>query len=124
MSKKMYEEIGGIEKLREIVNSFTERMFKDIMIGFFFHKVDKIRVQEKEFEFLASFLGADIPYTGKGIAMVHANHRILVGHFERRKQILKETLLDFNVPEHIIKALMEHTDNFKTRVIKTGIPSC
>lgn len=124
MSKKLYEELGGLEKLKEIVESFTERMFKDIMIGFFFHKVDKARVKEKEFEFLASFLGAEIPYTGNGIAMVHANHRILTGHFERRKQILKETLIDFKVPENVISEIMTHTDNFKTRVIKTGIPSC
>jgi hemoglobin len=121
---KLYEELGGLEKLKEIVESFTERMFKDIMIGFFFHKVDKARVKEKEFEFLASFLGAEIPYTGNGIAMVHANHRILTGHFERRKQILKETLIDFKVPENVISEIMTHTDNFKTRVIKTGIPSC
>ncbi|MFN4149552.1 MAG: hypothetical protein ACK4IX_01300, partial [Candidatus Sericytochromatia bacterium] len=61
---------------------------------------------------------------GKGIAMVHANHRILTGHFERRKQLLKETLIDFKVPENVISEIMIHTDNFKTRVIKTGIPSC
>jgi hemoglobin len=124
MGKKPYQEIGGLEKLRKIVNTFVDRMFADIMIGFFFRKADKDRIKEKEYEFVAQFLGADIKYSGTPLPEAHQKHRIMGGQFSRRKQILKETLEDYNVPKHIIDGLLEHTENFRMLISKTKNSDC
>lgn len=124
MTKKLYEELGGLEKLKEIVNTFVDKMYDDIMIGFFFRKADKNRIKEKEFEFLAQFLGADIKYSGLALPEAHDKHKIMGGQFSRRKQILKETLEQYNIPENIINEIMEHTENFRMIIAKTKKSDC
>ena len=124
MSKKLYEELGGLEKLQEIINTFVDRLFDDIMIGFFFRKADKERIKEKEFEFAAEFLGADIQYTGQALPEAHKKHMIMGGQFSRRKQILKETLEEYNVPKHIVDALLHHTELFRMTIAKTKNSDC
>ncbi|MFN8674531.1 MAG: group 1 truncated hemoglobin [Candidatus Sericytochromatia bacterium] len=121
---KDYEKIGGLEKVKELVNVFVDRMVNDIMIGFFFSKVDVNRVKEKEFEFLANFLGADLEYSGKPIKEAHENHMIMGGQFSRRKQILKEVLEENKVDLEIINKIMEHTENFRMAVAKTKNSDC
>jgi hypothetical protein len=38
------------------------------------------------------------------------------GHFARRKQILKETLEAHNVPQSIMAAWLEHTENLRALI--------
>ncbi len=121
---KLYEQIGGLEKLQLIVDEFVDTMFNDIMIGFFFSKIDKNRVKQKEFEFLAEFLGADIVYTGEPIKEVHQKHNIMGGQFSRRKQILKETLERNLINNEIIEKIMEHTEKFRMSIAKTKNSDC
>ena len=124
MTKKLYEELGGLDKLQEIINEFVNRMFDDVMIGFFFRKADRQRIKEKEFEFAAQFLGADIKYTGQALTEAHQKHAIMGGQFSRRKQIFKETLEKYNVPKEVIEALLEHTENFRLAITKTKNSVC
>ena len=124
MKANLVEEIGGLETLKKIVDTFIEKVFNDVMIGFFFRKADKARVKEKEFEFLANFLGADIKYTGEPLAKAHEKHNIMGGQFSRRKQILKETLELYNVNKDLIEKIMEHTENFRMIISKTKDSSC
>lgn len=115
---KLYEDLGGLEKLKQIVDEFVDKLFDDFMVGYLFRKSDKIRVKEKEFELIASVLGSEIKYTGKSVKEVHRTLNIKSGEFERRKQILKEVLLKYNCPENVVKAIMEHTEKLRFTVIK------
>ena len=62
MTKKLslFDQIGA-DSLRRVIEVFYERLFADVMIGFFFHGKDKKRLIEKEFELTARILGASIP---------------------------------------------------------------
>lgn len=121
---KLIEKLGGMDKLRQIIDTFVDRTFSDLMIGFFFRKADRQRVKEKEFEFAARFLGADIPYTGRSIKEAHAAHRIMGGQFARRKKILEEVLREFNVPEDVILAWLEHTETLRSQVTAWKDSAC
>lgn len=115
---KLYEDLGGLEKLKQIVDEFVDKLVDDLMVGYLFSKSDKIRIKEKEFELLANILGAKIKYTGNSVKEVHKTLNIKSGEFERRKQILKEILLKYNCPENVMKAIMEHTEKLRFIVIK------
>jgi hemoglobin len=121
---KLYDESLDIEKLKQIVNLFVDRMFNDVMIGFFFRKADKERIKEKEFEFLAEFLGFDIKYTGLSIPDAHEKHYIMGGQFSRRKQMLKEVLEESNVSDNVINIIMDHTEKFRMSIAKTKKSDC
>jgi len=113
MAESLFEKLGGESGLRAIVNAFIDRIFEDRMIGFFFRNADRARIKEMEYQLAAGFLGADIKYTGRPLGKAHVNHPIMGGHFARRRQILKETLEAYQVPEEIQAAWLQHTDSLR-----------
>src|SRR3990170_8343811 len=112
-SQSPFERLGGEEKVRALVDSFMERVFADRMIGFFFRDAARKRIKEMEYQLTAEFLGAQISYQGRPLAIAHAKHPIMGGHFARRRQILKETLETYDVPPFIRDAWLAHTDSLR-----------
>lgn len=124
MSSTLYEELGGEAPLRRIIDVFIERVFEDRMIGFFFRDADRKRIKEMEFQLTARFLGADIEYQGRALDEVHARHPIMGGQFARRLQILRETLDEHQVPNHIQQAWIEHTERLRSLITKDAGSDC
>ncbi|MEZ4360863.1 MAG: group 1 truncated hemoglobin [Kofleriaceae bacterium] len=103
----LYERIGP-EKLRAVIHDFYERVFGDVMIGFLFAGKDRARLIEKEWEFTARLLGADVAYTGRSMREAHAASPIFGGHFERRLELLRQTLVAHEVEEEVARAWLDH----------------
>ena len=120
----LFAQLGGEDKLREIVGVFIDRVFEDRMIGFFFRNADKNRIKEMEYQLTASFLGADMEYQGRPLDQVHAKHPIMGGHFARRRQILNETLDSYQVPESIKEVWLEHTDALRPLITPEAGSDC
>jgi hemoglobin len=104
----LFDKIGG-DALRAVITDFYERLTTDLMIGFLFQGKDKQRLIDKEWEFTANLLGADVKYSGRPIRTAHARSPIMGGHFERRLQILRETLADHDVDAAVQERWIEHT---------------
>jgi hemoglobin len=119
-----FDQLGGELRLREIIDTFIERVFADRMIGFFFRKVDKKRIKEMEYQLAAGFLGAGIEYQGRPLQKAHAKHPIMGGHFARRRQILKETLEFFQVAEDIKNGWLKHTDDLRPLITGQSGSGC
>jgi len=123
-SQSLFERLGGEEKVRAIVDAFIDRVFADRMIGFFFRAADRKRIKELEFQLAAKFLGAAIEYQGRPLQIAHAKHPIMGGHFARRRQILKETLEAYDVPEFIRDAWLKHTDSLRPLITPEADSDC
>jgi len=119
-----FEQLGGEDKVREIINSFVDRVFEDRMIGFFFRNANRARIKEMEYQLIANFLGADIKYKGRPLQEVHAKHPIMGGQFARRRQILKETLEAYRVPESIKSSWLQHTDSLRSLITAQAGSDC
>jgi hemoglobin len=119
-----FDQLGGELRLREIIDTFIERVFADRMIGFFFRKTDKKRIKEMEYQLAAGFLGAGIEYQGRPLQKAHAKHPIMGGHFARRRQILKETLEFFQVAEDIKNGWLKHTDDLRPLITGQSGSGC
>ncbi len=124
MGGTLYEQLGGEAKLRQIIDAFIDRVFDDRMIGFFFRNADKKRIKEMEFQLTAHFLGANIEYRGRPLGEVHAKHPIMGGQFARRLQILSETLEQYEVPQHIRDAWIEHTESLRPLITRDAGSDC
>ena len=111
-----FDEIGGEPQLRIIIDDFVERICKDVMIGFFFARVERARLKQLEYEHAARFLGADIAYTGRALNDAHRRHPILGGHFARRRHILSQTLERHGVPDRIREAWLAHQDGLRAQI--------
>jgi hemoglobin len=116
--------MGGEPELRAAVDDFIDRVFADIMIGFLFAHADKARIKEKEYELAAKALGADVAYTGRALPEAHQKHPILGGHFERRMQLLRETLRDHGVLEEAARHLLAHNESMRAAITKNAGSDC
>ncbi len=123
MKTSLFDTIGG-PALRKVMEDFYERVFDDVMIGFMFWGKDKARLIQKEWEFTARLLGADIAYTGKSMPKAHAHAPILGGHFARRLQILKETLIDHKVDSKVQDKWIAHTIALRSVVTADEMTEC
>jgi hemoglobin len=110
MASSLFEDLGGEPALRRIIDRFVDRVFDDVMIGFFFRNAQRERIKQKEYEFAAQHLGAGTPYTGRPIAEAHRAHPIMGGQFARRLMILKETLEAEGAPAHVTEHWLAHTE--------------
>jgi hemoglobin len=124
MMQTFLEQLGGPDKLQEIVDTFVDRVVDDVMIGFFFREVDVARLKKMEFLFAAQFLGGDFRYTGKPLPAAHRKHPIMGGHFARRKQILMDVLIEFEVAEDVRNAWLKHTDSLRASITKDQDNEC
>lgn len=120
----LFERLGGEATLRAIIDDFVEKIFADVMIGYFFSKADKARVKAKEYEFAARHLGLDLPYTGEPLPAVHGRHDIRGGHFMRRLQILKETLEQHAAPPEVIEHWLSHSEQMRAAITRNQGSDC
>ncbi|MGE5181201.1 MAG: group I truncated hemoglobin [Acidobacteriota bacterium] len=120
---KLFDKIGPA-KLRAVVEDFYSRIFGDVMIGFLFEGKDRQRLIDKEYEFTAHFLGGDVKYTGRAMRTAHANSPIFGGHFERRLQILRETLRDHAVDPEVVQAWLEHSLALRAQITSDQGSEC
>ena len=115
------EELGGTERLQEMMYVFYRRVFADIMIGFMFANIDLDQIVASQVQYMRARLGNEkLAYTGKPIRAGHQEFPILVGHFDRRHQILKDVLREFAVPAHVFDAWVELELSLRDLVIRTG----
>lgn len=119
-----FDRLGGETKLRAIIDQFVERVFADLMIGFFFRNADKARIKEMEYQLAANFLGAPREYGGRPLDQVHRKFPIMGGHFARRRQILKETLDAHGVAAEIEKLWLDHTDELRPLITPQSDSGC
>lgn len=105
---ELFDKIGEA-KLRAVITDFYSRVFGDVMIGFMFEGKSRQHLIDREYEFTASFLGGDVKYTGRPMRTAHARTPIFGGHFERRLQILRETLRDNAVDPDVQRVWIDHT---------------
>jgi hemoglobin len=120
----LYVRAGGEPALRAVVTDFYERVFTDVMIGFFFKGLDKQRLIDKETELALQLLGADVEYTGRPLRAAHASHRIMGGQFARRLQILRETMADHGLPPEVQEAWVRHTEALRDQVTADASGEC
>lgn len=123
-SSELFDKIGG-DKLRAVITDFYDRIFRDVMIGFMFQGKDKQHLIAREWELAAALFGApDVTYTGRPMRTAHAQHTIFGGHFERRLQILRETLRDHAVDPAVQDAWIEHTQSLRSQITRDQGSEC
>ena len=120
----LFEELGGEAPLRAIVDDFVDRCFGDVMIGFIFSRADRERIKRFEYEHAAKSLGASIEYQGRPLDQAHRPHRIFGGQFDRRRQILLDTLRDHEAPEAVIEAWVSHQDSLRSLITNDPDSNC
>jgi len=124
MKPRVIDKIGR-EPLRAVIADFYDRVFRDVMIGFMFQGKDKQHLIQREWELAAAMLGdPEIKYTGRPMRTAHAAHTIFGGQFERRLQILRETMRDHGVDPEVEQTWIEHTQALRAQITRDQGSEC
>lgn len=114
-------EVGGETVLLEIIRDLYDRLFADMMIGFFFQPHEKSRLIQSQYDYLTAHLGdRSGTYEGPSIRRAHESLPILSGHFDRRHQLLRAVLQDQQVPAHVQDAWLEFDLSLRDLVVREG----
>ena len=102
------EQIGGLERLADLIKTFVYCERDDFIIGFLFEGRDLEAIIRHETAFAARHLGGDTPYEGRPLKSAHQPLKINSGHFRRRLAILKVVLEQADVPHEVIARWVAH----------------
>jgi hemoglobin len=120
----LFDRIGAAQ-LRAVLTDFYGRVFGDVMIGFMFQGKDRRHLIDREYELTAALLGAPgVTYTGRPMRVAHAPHTIFGGQFERRLQILRETLRDHGVDAEVQAAWIDHQRALRGQITRDQGSAC
>src|SRR5215468_4993631 len=120
----LFDKIGA-DQLRAVITDFYSRVFPDVMIGFLFQGKDRRHLIDREYELTAALLGAPgVTYTGRPMRAAHAAHAIFGGQFERRLQILRETLRDHAVDPGVQQAWIDHQLALRPQITRDRGSEC
>ena len=123
-SSALFDRIGAAA-LRAVIADFYDRVFGDVMIGFMFQGKDRQHLIDREYELTAALLGAPgVSYAGRPMRVAHASHTIFGGQFERRLQILRETLRDHGVGDAVRDAWIDHQLSLRSQITRDRGSDC
>jgi truncated hemoglobin YjbI len=121
--KLLYAKIGSRERLEEILQDFYARMGRDVLIGFFFDGKDVAAIARRQMDFLLKAMGASESYSGLAPAQAHDKLApILSGHFDRRLQLLEQTLKDHGLEQAEIETWLRFENAFRGGIVRPEGP--
>lgn len=102
MEKSLFDKYGGFSTVSKIVMRLYDRLLDDDDVGPFFDDVDMPRLIDHQTKFVATLMGGPASFTDTHIQRAHHNLDIEPLHFDRLKDLIAETLEEFDVaPEDI-----------------------
>ncbi|NUN16375.1 MAG: group 1 truncated hemoglobin [Myxococcales bacterium] len=113
-----YEALGGEVGLRRILVDFYDRLFADVMVGYFFRNSDKSHLVERQLQFMGKALGGPQEYQGLPLTAAHAPFPIRPGHFHRRHVLLADTLRDHHAPIWAAERWLELDLRLRTSILQ------
>ena len=121
--RELYQRLGSMPEVREqklelILQDFYRRMSTDIMLDFFFTGKDASAIALKQKEFLLRAFGARSTYSGKAPADAHHSlPPIREGMFNRRLQLLEETLRHHGLSAEDIRTWVSFENAFRDGIV-------
>lgn len=106
MEKSLFDKYGGFSTVSKIVLSLYDRLLEDDDVGPFFDDVDLPKLIDHQTKFVSSLMGGPASFTDDHIARAHRGMVIEHHHFDRLKEIVTETLEDFDVADDDIGAIV------------------
>jgi len=106
MEKSLFDKYGGFSTISKIVLTFYDRMIEDDDVGPFFDDIDLSKLIDHQTKFISSLMGGPATFSDDHIERAHRSMTIENFHFDRLKEIVTETLADFDVAPDDIDVIL------------------
>ena len=115
------DDVLSAEALDALVTDLYDRIYDDLMIGFFFLPFPKQRLIDHQVAYVRARFGPPgVSYPGRSMREAHEAHPILPAHFDRRHVILSQTLDDHGVPAHVRDAWLALDLSLRPLIVRKG----
>jgi hemoglobin len=117
-----YEQVGGVEAIRQVVDRFYERVLADPELTGYFEGADVGRVKRHQVLLLASVLGGPQTYDGRDLAAAHEGLGITSEHFGLVGAHLTASLQEAGAPDDTIAAVLATVGGLEPDIVEAPAP--
>jgi hemoglobin len=123
----LYDQLGGLEAITAVVDSFVARCAGDARINRKFGRSDIPRLTKMLVDQVCEAAGGPCTYTGRDMKVTHANMGVTAGEFDALVGDLVATLDESGVPKPQQQELLGllgpmRDDIVETESAETGLP--
>ena len=118
MEKTIFEKYGGFSTISRVVMSFYDRMLEDDDVGPFFDDVDLPSLIDHQTKFISSIMGGPASFSDEHIAGAHKHLVIYDFHFDRLKELVHETLSDFDIAPEDIETVLDAFEQRRSMIVR------
>jgi hemoglobin len=118
VEQTMFEKYGGFSTISRFVMSFYDRMLDDDDVGPFFDDVDLPKLIDHQTKFVSAIMGGPATFSDEHIAGAHKHLVVSDFHFDRLKELVRETLSDFDVTPEDIETVLDAFEQRRLLIVR------
>ncbi|MFD3747466.1 group 1 truncated hemoglobin [Nocardia sp. NPDC058633] len=101
-ASSIYEQLGGHEAVRTVVEELYVRVLADAALAPFFVGINMTRMKGRQTEFFSAALGGPHRYSGASMKQVHRGRGITSHHFDLVAEHLTDAMSAAGVPPELL----------------------
>ena len=115
----LWKQLGGDEKIREILTTFYQKVYADSQLAPFFGRVTMERTIGKQFAFLKENIVGEQVYFGEQPRNSHHWMVISDSLFQHRIDLMRQSLQEHSIPQTLIQQFEMYELQFKEEIVKS-----
>ncbi|MDW4500355.1 group 1 truncated hemoglobin [Sulfitobacter sp. D35] len=106
MEKSLFDKYGGFSTVSRIIMSLYDKLLDDDDVGPFFDDVDMPKLIDHQTKFVSSLMGGPASFSDGHIERAHRHLEVNDLHFDRLKELVRQTLEEFDVDAGDIETVL------------------
>ncbi|MEW4981901.1 MAG: group 1 truncated hemoglobin [Cycloclasticus sp.] len=124
IDKTLFKRIGGLETLQKVHRIFYDKAYSHEWLKLYFTDKPQTLLEDQQTDFMAQLIGGPKRYAGKTPRMAHQHIHITEDLFTLRQRLLKESLEEFGLAEHLLKEWLMADTALKRAITKDSVEQC
>lgn len=120
----LFDAIGGRPVLEKVHKLFYDKLYEHPWLKRFFKDVPQKTIESQQTDFMVSNMGGGKIYCGGFPKNVHKRMYITEELFDLRTKILKECILECDVPDDLAERWISIDGAFKNSLVKKNVGEC
>lgn len=113
----LYEELGGQQAIKQVVDDFYKRVLADDTVKDFFAHTDMEKQRRHQSAFISYALGGPNKYTGRSMEKAHTGLNLQPEHFDAIALHLGEAVSEHGVSQEDINSVLARISTLKEAVL-------
>lgn len=122
--KSLYDRIGGRPALERAHKIFYDKLYAHPWLKGYFEGIDQTKIENQQSDFIAQITGGPKEFGGRMPHHAHAHIFISEELFLIRNDLLRESLIEAEVPEKEREEWLNVDRAFKRAVVKKSLEQC